>query len=163
MAGAPIGNKNYLFRLTDGKLKSYSVNEWALKLKEYFDFMSNNFWYKQESIKSGDLAGQTIAVPIQTPLSRKSLCIFAQISHQTLINYASNTGSYIDYFELTTHALDIIDNNQIEGAMIGIFNSNLVARLQGIKDQTENINKNENSNVNFDNLTPEQIKELLGK
>ena len=30
-----------------------------------------------------------------------------------------------------------IDNQQIEHAMVGVFNSNLVARIQGIKDQTD--------------------------
>jgi len=157
------GNKNYLFRLTDGKFKAYTVNEWALKLSEYFDFMANDFWNKKESIKSGDLAGTTMDVPQQTPLSRKSLCIFAEISEQTLRNYASNEGTYVDYFDLTTHALNIIDNNQIEGALLGVYNTNLVARLQGIKDQTENINKNENTNVNYDHLTAEEIKDILGK
>lgn len=134
---APEGNKNYLFRLTDGKLKAYSVDEWALKLAAYFLFMANEFWQKKESIKSGDLAGRTMDVPVQTPLSRKSLCIFAEISEQTLRNYTSNEGAYIDYFDLTSHALTIIDNNQIEGAILGAYNPNIIARLQGLVDKTD--------------------------
>lgn len=131
------GNKNYLFRLTDGKFKAYSVDEWALKLAEYFEFMANDYWERLEPIKSGDQAGTTMTVKMRTPLSRKSLCIFAKISEDTLRNYASNKESYVDYFDLTKHALDIIDNNQIEGALLNQFNAGIVSRLQGLVDKTD--------------------------
>ena len=163
MAKFEKGNQMYLFRLTDGKFKKYTPQDWGLKLKEYFDYMSEKYWIKSEAIKSGDLAGTCMQVETKLPLSRKSLAVFAEISEDTLRNYASNKEGYYDYFDLTTQALNIIDSNQIDGALIGAYNTNLVARLQGIKEQTENVNTNENKNINFDNLTPEQIKALLSE
>ncbi len=137
MAQFEKGNQMYLFRLTDGKFKKYTPEEWGIKLKEYFEFMSNQYWYKSEAIKSGDLAGTTMQVETKTPLSRKSLAVFAEISEDTIKNYASNKEGYTDYFDLTTQALNIIDSNQIDGALIGAYNTNLVARLQGIKEEID--------------------------
>ena len=129
------GNKMYLFRLTDGKFKKYTPDEWGIKLRDYFEYMSEQYWFKSEAIKSGDLAGTTMQVETKLPLSRKSLAVFAEISEDTLRNYASNKESYNDYFDLTTQALNIIDSNQIDGALIGAYNTNLVARLQGLKEE----------------------------
>lgn len=129
------GNQFYKFRLTNGKFKKYTPEEWGIKLAEYFDYMASQSWIKNEAIKSGDLAGTTMQVETAMPLSRKSLAVFAEISEDTLRNYASNKDEYTDYFDLTTQALNIIDSNQIDGALIGAYNTNLVARLQGLKDE----------------------------
>jgi hypothetical protein len=115
--------------------KKYNPEEWVLKLKEYFEFMKTQTWTKYESIKSGDMAGELISIPIRTPLTRDNLCIFAEISGDTLRNYASDKQGYENHFEVTRQALKYIDNNQLEGALVGAYNSNLVARLQGLKEE----------------------------
>jgi hypothetical protein len=145
--------------------KKYDAEQWEAKLKEYFEFMKTQTWIKYEAIKSGEMAGQLIPIPTPTPLTRKNLCIFAQISEETLRNYESNKEGYQNHFEVTTHALNIIDNNQIEGALVGAYNPNLVARLNGLSEKTENDNKNtnQNTNINFDNLSAEEIKDLLNE
>lgn len=117
--------------------KKYSPEVWEQKLKEYFEFMKTQTWIKYEAIKSGDRAGELIPIPTNTPMTRKNLCIFAEISEETLRNYASNKEGYENHFEVTTHALNIIDNNQIEGAIVGVYNANIVARINGIKEQTD--------------------------
>ena len=157
------GNQLYKFRLKDGKYKKYTIDEWLNKVIEYFEYMSTSVWLKNEAIKSGDMAGQCMQVKASTPLTRDSLAVFAGIHKTTIDNYASNKEGYEGYFDITNHALDIIDMNLKDGALLGFYNANLVARLQGIKDQTENINKNENTNVNYDHLTAEEIKDILGK
>ena len=119
------------------KPNSYTPEQLCEKFNEYFQYMKTQTWQKTDAIKSGDMAGETIYIPIKTPLSRKGFCIFANISEQTLRNYASNDESYKEYFEVTTRALDIIDNNQIEGAIIGVYNPNIVARLNGLSDKKE--------------------------
>lgn len=117
--------------------KKYEAEAWEKKLIEYFEFMKTQYWIKNESIKSGDLAGTTMQVETRTPLTRGNLCIFAGITKATLDNYLSNKEGYENHFAITKMALEIIDNDQIEGAMLGVYNTNLVARLQGLKEQTE--------------------------
>jgi hypothetical protein len=147
------------------KPNSYTPESLCEKFNEYFEYMKTQTWQKTDAIKSGEMAGETIYIPINTPLSRKSFCIFANISEDTLRNYASNKESYTQYFDLTTRALEIIDNNQIEGAIVGVYNPNIVARLNGLSEKTENDNKNtnQNTNINFDNLSAEEIKDLLNE
>jgi hypothetical protein len=115
--------------------KKYEAEDWEQKLIEYFEFMKTQYWIKNESIKSGDLAGTTMQVETRTPLTRGNLCIYAGITKATLDNYLSNKGGYENHFAITKMALEIIDNDQIEGAMLGVYNTNLVARLQGIKEE----------------------------
>jgi hypothetical protein len=117
--------------------KAYNPEEWEQVLVNYFEFMKTQYWNKADAIRSGDRAGEIIYIPTQTPLTRGNLCAYASISYETLKNYASNKPGYENHFALTTRALELIDNNQIEGAMVGAFNSNLVARIQGLADKKE--------------------------
>ncbi len=119
------------------KPNSYTPESLCEKFNEYFEYMKTQTWQKTDAIKSGDMAGETIYIPVNTPLSRKGFCIFANICEDTLRNYASNKESYTQYFDLCKRALDIIDNNQIEGAIIGVYNPNIVARLNGLTDKQD--------------------------
>jgi hypothetical protein len=49
-----------------------------------------------------------------------------------------------------------IDTQQLEGAMVGVFNSNLVARLQGIKDHSDvtTNGKEIQTNISILNIDP---------
>jgi hypothetical protein len=149
------------------KPNSYTPEELCNKFNEYFEFMKTQTWHKTDAIKSGDMAGETIFIPIKTPLSRKSFCIFANISEDTLRNYASNKESYTQYFDLCTRALEIIDNNQIEGALVGIYNPNIVARLNGLTERVDNTTNGKDINnqpsINLTNLSTDDLKSLLNE
>lgn len=146
--------------------KKYTSEEWEQKLIEYFEFMKTQVWIKNEAIKSGDLAGTTMQVETRTPLTRGNLCIFAGIDRDTLANYASNKEGYENHFGITKIALEIIDNDQIEGAMLGVYNTNLVARLQGIKEQTDhttNGNDIQGTQINVKAISTQDLKDLLNE
>jgi hypothetical protein len=148
------------------KPNSYTPEALCDKFNEYFEYMKTQTWQKTDAIKSGDMAGETIYIPINTPLSRKSFCIFANISEDTLRNYASNKESYTEYFEVTTRALDIIDNNQIEGAIVGVYNANIVARINGIKEQVDNTTNGKDlqpTQINVKALSTQDLKDLLNE
>jgi len=137
MAKFEKGNEFWIFREGNGKFKTYTLKEWCEVLVAYFEHMKTQKWDVLEPIKSGESAGTVMKIPVQVPLTRKGLAVFACISEDTIRNYASNKPPYIDYFEVTNAALQMIDNNQIEGALINAYNSNLVARIQGIKENTD--------------------------
>lgn len=146
--------------------KKYTSEEWEQKLIEYFEFMKTQTWIKYEAIKSGERAGELIPIPTRTPLTRGNLCIFAGINRDTLANYASNKEGYENHFVITKQALEIIDNNQLEGALVGAYNPNLVARLQGIKEQTDHTTNGKEiqpNQVNVKALSTQELKDLLNE
>jgi hypothetical protein len=70
-------------------------------------------------------------------MSIESFCLFADISRQTLINYESNKEGYQDFFEVTTRIRNIIDSQQFEGATVGAYNPNIIARKLGLTDRRD--------------------------
>jgi hypothetical protein len=61
--------------------------------------------------------------------------------------------AYDEYVTIITRIKDIIRENQISGGMVGLYNSNLTARLNNLKESTENTNINHNTNIlNIDPL-----------
>ena len=51
-----------------------------------------------------------------------------------------------------------IDTNQLIGATVGYYNANIIARIQGLKEQTESTNLNINKEVK--ELSDEDIKRI---
>lgn len=134
---APKGNNYWEFRNKHGNNFSYTPQLLWEEATKYFDWISKRVWKKSEAIKTGDLAGTLIDVPTSTPMSIESFCIFADISTQTFRNYESNEESYKAFFEVTTHIRTIIESHQFEGATVGSYNPNIIARKLGLGDKTD--------------------------
>lgn len=134
---APPNNQYWKFRKDFlGRKKEYTPKEWFEKIVEYFEWQQKQYWTKKESIKSGELAGTTMSVPITPPMNVGGLCLFADIDRRTYTNYKSGEG-YEDFFPITNWAAEIIELNQLEGATIGAFNPNIIARQLGLADKQE--------------------------
>jgi len=134
---APKQNNYWQFRNKHGRDFKYTPDELWSEALAYFEFMSKSVWNKKEAIKSGDLAGTLIDIPTTTPMSAESFCLFADISMDTFRNYKSNKEEYKDFFDLATHVQTIIDSQQFEGATVGAYNPNIIARKLGLADKTE--------------------------
>lgn len=135
--GAPKGNNYWEFRNKHGRDFKYTPDSLWNEAIDYFEWMSKKVWNKKEAIKSGDLAGTTMDVPTQTPMSIESFCLFADIDRTTLLNYESNKDPYKDFFIVTTRIKDIIESQQFEGATVGAYNPNIIARKLGLTDKKE--------------------------
>lgn len=132
---APEGNE--FWRLADwGKPKAYQPEDLWIKACEYFDWCVKNPWHKNEAVKGGDSAGMIIKVPTARPFTLEGLCIQAGIVTQTFRNYEKNEA----YFDITTRIREIIYNQKFEGAAVGAFNANIIARDLGLADKKE-VNK----------------------
>lgn len=74
----------------------------------------------------------------------------------TIQQYLENReGRYQEFVSTISRVRREIRQDQIEGSMVGIYNPNLTARIQGIAD---NVNNNTNTNVkllSIDPLNPE--------
>lgn len=135
--GAPKGNNYWQFREKHGRGFRYSPETFWEEAVKYFEWMQDKVWNKKDPIKSGDMAGTLIDVPTQTPMSIESFCLFADISMETFRNYESKEEQYKDFFEVTTRIRTIIESQQFEGATVGAFNPNIIARKLGLQDRTD--------------------------
>lgn len=141
---APKGNNYWEFRNKHGRDFKYTPDELWNEGVKYFEWMKDRVWNKKDPIKSGENAGILIDVPTQTPMSIDSFCLFADISYDTFRNYESKSEEYVDFFEITTRIRKIIESQQFEGATVGAFNPNIIARKLGLTDKTD-ITSNGNS------------------
>ncbi len=142
-------NNYWEFRDKHGRNFSYTPEALWEEAVKYFEWMKDRVWNKNEALKSGDRAGDLIEVPTSTPFSMESFCIFADITMDTFRNYQSNKDNYKDFFEVSTRIRSIIESNQFEGATVGAYNPNIIARKLGLVDKTEEVSKGANKRPKF--------------
>lgn len=133
---APKGNNYWEFRNKHGRGFKYTPESLWEEAIKYFDWISSKVWNKKEPIKSGDKAGTTMDVPTRIPMSIQSFCLFADIDENTFLRYEKAEG-YQDFWEVTTRIKGIIESNQFEGATVGAYNPNIIARKLGLIDRTD--------------------------
>lgn len=133
---APQKNNYWTFRDFSGRKKKLTPEEWYNKIVAYIEYMKTQVWNKKEAIKSGEMAGKLIDIPTQTPMSIGGLCLFAKIDDNTFARYLSEKG-YEDYWAITTWAKQTIETQQFEGATIGAYNPNIIARKLGLVDKQD--------------------------
>jgi hypothetical protein len=100
---------------------------------KYFIWADSNPWIKQDVVRGGESAGTPLLIPIQRPYTLIGLCQYIGITKSTFNEYAKLS----EFSDLTMRVRDKIDNQQIEGSLVGLFNSNLTARIQGLADKKE--------------------------
>lgn len=130
---APKGNNYWEFRNKHGRDFKYNPESLWDEAVKYFNWISSKSWSKKDPIKSGDLAGTLIDVPTQTPMSIAGFCLYADIDENTFSRYEKEKG-YEDFWGVTTRIKSIIESNQFEGATVGAYNPNIIARKLGLSD-----------------------------
>ena len=136
MMGAPKGNNYWEFRNKHGRDFRYTPELFWDEAVKYFEWMSDRVWNKKDPIKSGEMAGTLIDVPTQTPMSITSFCVFADIDENTFQRYEKEVG-YEDFWAITKQIKAIIESQQFEGATVGAFNPNIIARKLGLQDNVK--------------------------
>lgn len=116
-----------------GRPLSYSPEELWEKAVEYFEFCDKNPWTKAEVIKGGEKAGEIVEVPINRPYTIIAFCLFAGITRKTFDNY----GRLPEFLPFYTRIKDICYSQKFEGASVGAFNANIIARDLGLREVTD--------------------------
>lgn len=132
---APKGNNYWEFRNKHGRDFAYTPDLLWDEAVKYFEWISDRVWNKKEAIKSGDMAGSVMDVPTSTPMSITSFCLFADIDENTFQRYEGYEG-YEDFWAITKRIKGIIESQQFEGATVGAYNPNIIARKLGLVDKT---------------------------
>lgn len=104
--------------------------------------------------------GDRVETPIERPLTIEGYKNHCRDNECDINRYWYNVDNqYEEFVSIITRIKDVIRQEQVEGGMVGAYNSNLTARINGIKDQTENVSNHNITLLNIDPLAdvPETI------
>lgn len=161
--GAPKGNNYWEFRNKHGRDFLYTPELLWKEAVHYFEWMQTKVWNKKEAIKSGKMVGELVDVPTSTPMSLKSFCLYADISHDTFTEYDKGEGNYKDFPVVTKSIRAIIESQQFEGATVGAYNPNIIARTLGLSDSVKQEHSGEikgSSTIDLSKLPTEVLEAL---
>ena len=138
-----IGNKFWQQRSKHGRDKLFKTPDLLLEAaSEYFQWCDDNPWIKKEAVKSGDMAGMIIDVPTQRPYTMQGICSYLDCG----VNYFNQFEDSIlkkedslskDFSLVITRIREAIYQQKFEGATVGAFNANIIARDLGLTDKKE--------------------------
>lgn len=118
-----------------GKPKYIETPErmWEL-FTEYKDSVKSNPRKKVEYVGRN---GDKVLTPIERPLTLDGFYCYGYDNGITIHHYFDNPeGAYGEYRGIIARIRSEVRNEQIDGAMVGAYNSNLTARLNGISENT---------------------------
>jgi len=76
-------------------------------------------------------------IPTETPYTFTGLYLYLDIDHKTWVLYEGRE----EFIPITTRVRNIIYTQKFEGAAVGAFNANIIARDLGLKESTDvNVN-----------------------
>lgn len=147
---ATVGNAWWKLRAKHGRDKIFENDTtlWGAAV-EYFEATDSRKWVKKDWVGKD---GREVLRETETPYTISGLCLFLDIDNQTWANYRANK----DFFGVVTRIESIIYTQKIEGATVGAFNANIVARELGLADKTE-------SKISSDmqvNITSDEAKSI---
>lgn len=130
---APQGNQFWKMRSRDGRETEYTPGSLWEKACEFFEWCEANPWLRKDFVRSGERAGQIIDIPITRPFTISGLCIYLGIANKTFLAYEKRE----EFIQITTRIREIATTQKFEGAAVGVFNSNIIARDLGLRDKQE--------------------------
>ena len=130
------GNQFWKLREKSGRDPIFSNPDELVKLAfEYFESCDmDQSWNSKKTVDYEEKSNTEIK-EVRRPYTRSGFMLFLGVSENWMREFKKNCSD--DFLEVISLIETTIDTQQIEGAMVGAFNSNLVARIQGIKDQSD--------------------------
>lgn len=169
---APKGNKFWELRNKHGRDKLFASPEllWNAAC-EYFDWCKKNPWIKVEQAKAisrpvqnkktGDwtFPPSIVEMPTERPLTITGLCLYLDCNSQYFNQFKKNLKKTDEDFSLVIARIEeIIYTQKFEGAAVGAFNANIIARDLGLSDKVDS--RNTNFNYNSTEMSAEEIKRI---
>lgn len=155
--GAPKENQFWKLRSTHGRAKLFETPElmWEAAT-EYFNWVDGHPWYKVEQLKKpiferdpmavpdddGEVKGKWIYVlkiPTVRPYTMQGLCLYLDCNTVYFNHFEKQIADKDDdlskgFSQIITRIRETIFQQKFEGAAVGAFNGNLIARELGIRD-----------------------------
>jgi hypothetical protein len=141
--GAPLENQFWKLRSKHGRDRLFASPDdlWEAAC-EYFNWCDAHPWWRNEAIKSGDDAGKLIKIPIGRPYTMQGLCLYLDCNTVYFNKFEKSLEGREDelskgFCQIILRVRQAIYQQKFEGAAVGAFNSNLIARELGIADKQE--------------------------
>lgn len=147
------GNSLWELRSKHGRDKLFETPEllWQAAC-EYFAHIDNHPWYKNEQVKTPTLkkvdkeTGEKeytsiVNIPTARPYTLSGFCLYVQASESWWRNFRNKETLSPDFLTVITRIESIIETQQFEGATVGAFNANIIARKQGLTEKSEHTGK----------------------
>lgn len=130
---APLNNQFWKLRTTHGRDRLFSDPEllWTEACK-YFEHTNQRKWIKQDWVGKD---GTYVERESETPYTKSGLCVFLDVSEWRILSDLKKVSE--DFSRVVSRIEQIIYTQKIEGAAVGAFNANIVARELGLKDSTD--------------------------
>lgn len=128
---------------TDSKGLAITPHDLWEAFVDYYKYIAQTRWERQEMIKGGDHAGTIVGVGVSTPLTVESFVLFAGISHRVFKKYVNmmdspDTTESLEYIRpIARFIREIIAADQLEGAMVGAYDTNITGAILGLAKRTE--------------------------
>ena len=124
---APKGNQFWKLRSKHGRKPQFAspLLLWEAAA-EYFNWLDEHPWYRVEVIRGGALSGQLIEIPVARPYTLSGLCLHLHCSQSFLREFKRDCSE--DFVSVIRQIEDICYVQKFEGAVVGIFNANIIAR-----------------------------------
>lgn len=141
--GAPAGNQFWKLRSKHGRDKLFTTPEllWEAAC-EYFEWCEQHPWNKKEGVKGGELAGTVMDIPTERPFTLTALCLYLDVNTMYFRDFKKGLGgkedeASKDFSRVITRIEETIYAQKFEGAAVGAFNHNIIARDLGLADKSE--------------------------
>lgn len=137
---APVGNEFWKLRSQHGRDLIFSSPEilWEA-CKEYFEETAKRVWRKKDWVGKD---GIEVNRDTSAPFTLSGMYIFLDISRATWDTYRKNK----DFIAVCKKVEEIIYTQKFEGAAVGAYNANIIARDLGLRDGTDVTTKGETVN-----------------
>lgn len=153
---APEGNQFWKLRSSHGRDMIFSSPSvlWEA-CKEYFEATDKRKWKKQQ------IAGKPSEIwelETDTPYTLSGLCVFLDIGVSTWHDYRNRE----DFSDVITRVENIMYTQKFEGASVGAFNPNIIARDLGLSDKQDvKVDAKVESDIDYTKLSDEALKEII--
>ncbi len=182
---APKGNRFWELRSKHGKDKLFTSPEllWEAAC-EYFEWCIDHPWLKMEQTKAkaslkitsedGELKDissfdpqNLTGLPTARPFTLSGLCLYLNCSESYFRVFKSTLKEKNeDYLTVITRIEQTIETQQFEGATVGAYNANIIARKLGLTENVDHTTKGKElpgttiNNFDLSDIDTEVLKEL---
>ncbi|MDM1548599.1 DNA packaging protein [Empedobacter falsenii] len=171
---APKGNQFWKLRSKHGRDKLFESPEllWESAC-EYFEWCDENPLYEEviEKVKVngiGDVLKRE-QLPKMRPYTMQGLCLYLDCNTVYFNHFEESLKSKDNkedkgFSKVITRIRETIYQQKFEGASVGFFNANIIARDLGLADKKEidaDVKQEIKSDIDYSKLSDETLKELL--
>lgn len=127
---APVRRRG---RRMPGTFKYAPDELWDMFRRYTRDFMPGRQLYRKEMLKGGPMAGTTVEIDMQAPMTLETFCLFCDMAPATYNGYRKK----LEYKDVTDMIDSAIFANNYEMGALGLIHAGLVARKHGMAEHTD--------------------------